>query len=198
MLDPVTTTQATTDRSARTRTTLLDAAEALILEQGISGFTVEGLFQRTGIAKTTIYRHWPSRSDLLAAAIDSMSAHASTPDTGSLRRDLLTYFVTGARSLEGSPLGKMASLAGIVEAGQRDPEVVAAVKRTSTLMLGTMRELLERGRARGEVRDDRDLGAAANTLVGAIFIRTVFLDARLSDEYLADVVDTVIEGLSPR
>jgi AcrR family transcriptional regulator len=198
MLDTVTTSQPTTDRTARTRTTVLDAAESLVLEQGISGFTVEGLVQRTGIAKTTIYRHWPSRSDLLAATIDSMIEHELAPDTGSVRGDLLTFFVVGARSLERSSFGKMASLAGIVEAGQRDPEVVAAVKRTSASMLGTIRDLLQRGRERDEIRGDCDLSTAANTLVGAVFIRSVFLDERLSEQYVTEVVDTVLDGLSPR
>ena len=56
-------------RVARTRATVLGAAIDLLAERGYSGFSVEGVVERTGIAKTTLYRHWPTRDDLLAAAI---------------------------------------------------------------------------------------------------------------------------------
>ena len=54
-------------RVARTRAVVLDAAIDLLAERGYSGFSVEGVVDRTGVAKTTLYRHWPTRDDLLAA-----------------------------------------------------------------------------------------------------------------------------------
>jgi AcrR family transcriptional regulator len=186
----------TNDRAARTRAVVLEAAGVLLLERGLSGFTIDGLVERTGIAKTTIYRHWPTRSDLAAAAIDSLGAPGVAPNVGSVRGDLLEYFIAGARALKGD-LGPNAirNLAGIVEAGRRDPAVVAAVNRAVTQMLGTVRGILERGKARGEVGPDCDLEVAANLLLGGVFIRTTFLDQDLSDDYLRAVVDAVLRSL---
>src|ERR1700683_2837051 len=102
-------TQNVDPRVARTRATVLGAAIDLLAERGYSGFSVEGVVERTGIAKTTLYRHWPTRDDLLAAAISRLDGAVldgsgldgagldsarldgagSLPDTGSVRQDLL-------------------------------------------------------------------------------------------------------------
>ena len=37
---------------------MLAAAIDLLAERGYSGFSIEGIVERTGIAKTTLYRHW--------------------------------------------------------------------------------------------------------------------------------------------
>ena len=55
-------------RVARTREVVLDAAIDLLAERGYSGFSVEGVVDRTKVAKTTLYRHWPTRDDLLDQA----------------------------------------------------------------------------------------------------------------------------------
>jgi hypothetical protein len=69
-------------RVARTQATALGAAIELLAERGYSGFSVEGVVERTGVAKTTLYRHWPTRDDLLAAAIASSTVpgRSLTPD----------------------------------------------------------------------------------------------------------------------
>lgn len=51
--------------------TILDAARALLDEAGYAAFNVDVIAERTGIAKTTIYRRWPTKGALVAAAIDS-------------------------------------------------------------------------------------------------------------------------------
>lgn len=57
----------------RTRTTVLQATREILGERGYQGFTVEAVFRRTGVAKTTIYRHWPRRADLLHDALTSVN-----------------------------------------------------------------------------------------------------------------------------
>ena len=67
---------------------MLDAASELLAEEGYGGFTVDGVAARSGVAKTTIYRHWPTRGDLLAATMACFNECPATPDTGSLRTDV--------------------------------------------------------------------------------------------------------------
>ncbi len=70
----------------------LDAARDLLLAQGPDAFTVDAVAQRSGVAKTTIYRHFASAHDLMVAAIGSLIEPLPTPNTGSLRDDLLALF----------------------------------------------------------------------------------------------------------
>jgi AcrR family transcriptional regulator len=66
--DPIDGTGTPADpRVARTRAAVLNAGIDLLAERGYPGFTIDAIVARTGIAKTTIYRHWPSRDSLLTA-----------------------------------------------------------------------------------------------------------------------------------
>ncbi|MEV4188745.1 TetR/AcrR family transcriptional regulator, partial [Streptosporangium canum] len=61
----------------------------LLAGKGYDGLTVEGVAERSGVNKTTIYRWWPSKAALLAAALVEADLLAmEPPDTGSLRKDL--------------------------------------------------------------------------------------------------------------
>src|ERR1700678_1090144 len=66
----------------------LAAAYELLTEFGLSGASVDEVSRRSGVAKTTIYRHWPSRTALLFDAVMQFAPRLLTPDTGSLRSDL--------------------------------------------------------------------------------------------------------------
>lgn len=64
---------------------ILEATRALLRETGYGGFTVDGVAERTGIAKTTIYRRWPSKGALVAAAIAPLAPQ--TGDAESILRE---------------------------------------------------------------------------------------------------------------
>ena len=67
--------------------TLLAAARELLDEAGYAAFNVDVIAERTGIAKTTIYRRWPTKGALVAAALDSVPAHTSATDPEAILRE---------------------------------------------------------------------------------------------------------------
>ena len=69
-------------RSDEARRKALDAARDLIVEKGVVNLTIEDVAARSGVAKTTIYRHWPERTSLIVDAVNAMFEHLRTPDTG--------------------------------------------------------------------------------------------------------------------
>src|SRR5215203_5293355 len=79
-------------RSEEARRKALAAAIDLLVEKGVGDLTIEEVAQRSGVAKTTIYRHWPERASLIVDTVRTSFEHVSTPDTGSLRGDLETFF----------------------------------------------------------------------------------------------------------
>ena len=62
-------------RRADADATILNAARELLDETGYAAFNVDVISERTGIAKTTIYRRWPTKSALVAAAIDTFPSN---------------------------------------------------------------------------------------------------------------------------
>ena len=78
--------------STEARDKMVLAAQQLIGDHGVEGFTVDEVARRSGVAKTTIYRHFPNPNDLAIEAIDCMVEPFEEFDTGELRGDLLAFF----------------------------------------------------------------------------------------------------------
>ena len=85
------TQQGVNPRTTRVRQVILDAAGDLLVEHGAGEVTASRIAQETGVARTTIYRHWPDQSHLLLDTIDSLVApHSPTTFTDDLEADLMT------------------------------------------------------------------------------------------------------------
>lgn len=182
-------------RVARTRTAVLAAAIDLLAERGYSGFSVEGVVERTGIAKTTLYRHWPTRDALLAAAIGQLGGPGPLPDTGSVRedlQDLLARWVQAARTPQWQRC-----MPALVEAAARHPELAEIIAGlTTTEVLGQIETLLRRGIERGELRRDLDPQLAASALIGPIVFRRLLLHETPTIQRVSTVIDLLMQGIS--
>ncbi|MFZ0903036.1 MAG: TetR/AcrR family transcriptional regulator [Mycobacterium sp.] len=94
----------TDPRPARSRARLLEAATALLRSGGPSAVTVDAVTRAANVARATLYRHFPSGNDLLAAAFNSLIPPAPMPsDNGALRDRLITLVVAWGQSLADAP-----------------------------------------------------------------------------------------------
>lgn len=82
-------TSVTDPRIVRTRARVLDAASALLLEGGPRAVTVDAVVARSGVAKTTIYRHWPSHEELVVALYVHVAPTIDLPDPSLTPRQAL-------------------------------------------------------------------------------------------------------------
>jgi AcrR family transcriptional regulator len=186
-------------RVARTRATVLGAAIELLAERGYSGFSVEGVVERTGIAKTTLYRHWPTRDDLLAAAIArldgaGLDGAGPLPDTGSVRQDLLDLQARRVRAARTTQWERC--IPALVEAAAHHPELAEVIARLTGQILAQIETLLARGVERGELRDGLDPQLAASVLIGPIVFRRLLLHEAPTLQRVADVIDLLMQGIA--
>lgn len=94
----------TDPRPARSRARLLDAATALLRSGGPSAVTVDAVLRGANVARATLYRHFPSGNDLLAAAFQSLIPPAPMPpDDGSLRDRLTALLLAWADHIAEAP-----------------------------------------------------------------------------------------------
>lgn len=91
--------RAADPRMARSRAAVLGTALELLVERGIAGTTIEAIAQRSGVAKTTIYRQWNSQAALTLDALRSILRPPADPDTGTLRGDLVALLTGFAAAL---------------------------------------------------------------------------------------------------
>ena len=101
----MTITEGSTDpRPARSRARLLEAAAALLRSGGPSAVTVEAVTRTANVARATLYRHFPSGNDLLAAAFNSLIPPSPIPpDEGSLRDRLVALVLAQAEAVAQAP-----------------------------------------------------------------------------------------------
>lgn len=181
-------------RSEAVSRAILDATLDLIAEHGsIGAISVEGIAARSGASKTTIYRRWASKEELVAAAVDSIKAppEMDLPHT-SVRDDLVRL----GRSVRSSLSEKEQRILRVImlETGS-NPELrehqQRAMARRRDFSRGVFRYWVERG----ELRSDIDVGIAA-----AMFINTVLMIV-VYDHYpdlrSPDVVERVVDHLLP-
>ena len=87
-------------RVLRSKAAVLRATAELLVEQGSAGVTIEGIAERSGVAKTTIYRHWRSRSQLVFAGFESLFKPITpAPHEGPIRQQLETILGSLVRGL---------------------------------------------------------------------------------------------------
>ncbi|HEY3956757.1 MAG TPA: TetR/AcrR family transcriptional regulator [Streptosporangiaceae bacterium] len=85
-------------RSVRIREQILEAAEAMLSEGGYGSLTIEGAALRSGVAKTTIYRYWPTKAALTAEVLRRRTDIGVMPDSGDARADLISFLSVNLRN----------------------------------------------------------------------------------------------------
>jgi AcrR family transcriptional regulator len=166
---------------------ILDAALAELAEGGFDRLTIEAVAQRARTGKSAIYRRWTTKQELAADAIVHALPDAPAAKTsGDLRTDLLSYFQQWADGLAG-PLGVAVHALG------SDPSVAAVVKeRVFAQRERVLRDILEAGVARGDVRPDALVKDCLD--VGAALFRTRLEEfgPHIPRDAVAGIVDNVL------
>jgi AcrR family transcriptional regulator len=175
---------------------ILDATLEILFDKGYAGVTIEGVAARSGVGRPTIYRRWSSKPALVIAAISQSVGVSPTPDTGSLRRDLLTFQRQQARMMDWPASRRIT--AGLVADLVADPELAEPYFRD---YLEPRRisvwEALRRGVDRGELRADADFSLIYDMLLGPLFVRSVVRGEPLGPDLAEQTVDAVLAAFGP-
>ncbi|ODQ96394.1 TetR family transcriptional regulator [Mycolicibacterium holsaticum] len=114
-------------RNAMVRARILAATTELVARDGIAGFRYDEVAERAGVHKTSVYRNWPDREDLVAEALLQYAEDlASVADTGDIRRDLVDYLMDLARGLD-TPFGE--ALVSAIRPTRENPAIRQTVAR---------------------------------------------------------------------
>lgn len=112
-------------RVARTRETVLAAAVSLLTEQGVSGLTHQTLAARSGLSRATLYRRWPSITQLLLDLLDTFRMPDFVNDGKSVEERVRSNLAIQSRHF-GDPRYMSVYLA--VQSVARDPEVAPRLR----------------------------------------------------------------------
>jgi AcrR family transcriptional regulator len=179
-------------RSEDARRRVMDATVSALLAVGLEGTTIEEIADRSGVAKTTIYRNFGGRENLIVEAVGSCLVAGPTPDTGSLDGDLGELF-GGYDHDEHRPINELLPL--LLDERRRDPAMHAAVEAILAERQRPLRTVLQLAQLRGEVDPDLDLDIALAVLIGPLTYRRVVQGEAITDDFIAAVLPGAIAAL---
>jgi AcrR family transcriptional regulator len=178
------------ERVRRSREAVLTATHQLLSESGFSGVSVDEVSLRSGVAKTTIYRHWPNRSALLLDACSRMGSKLEVPDTGSLKGDIGELASKMAERLRSKNFSSV--LPSIIDAAERDPEIAAVHARLHAGFMAPLRSVIERAQQRGELPASSDPSEIIAAIVGPLFYRRWFSREPLDERFVRGIVERAV------
>jgi len=180
-------------RSARVRTAVLTVTVEVLFESGFDALSIREIAKRAGVHESSIYRRWGTKADLVSDALASrMGLEVPTPDTGSLREDLLALLRALAAFI-GTPLGENV----VRMALRRDlPDSDAARDRFWTDRFTRGSVILDRAEVRGELRPGIDRFLTLETLVGPLYLRLLLTREPLNEAIIENVVDLILTGIA--
>ena len=180
-------------RTERSKEAVLAETYRQLSRSGLANVSIDEISRVSGVSKTTVYRHWPSRSALLIDACSRLGGTADAPNTGGLRGDLDALLSGLAERLRTA--GWSAVVPSIVDAAERDGDVLAMQAGWHKGLMEPFGVVVERAKARGEVPPHADPQDMVATTVGALFYRRWFsrepIDARFVDAIASAAVAAI-------
>jgi AcrR family transcriptional regulator len=179
-------------RNSDSDAALLAAASEALLAGGYDGLVVDELARGVGVAKTTVYRRWPTKNHLVASVIAQWQEAVAVPDSGDVVADVTAVTAGMCRALDPAPMRRL--VAELASASVRDAALRADVERVWADRRAAVQELLERGVASGDLRADLDVATVMDQLAGAVYYRVLISGEPLDDDYARRLVRSVVAG----
>ncbi len=184
-------------RGAALEEALLEAAWQELVAVGYARFTIEGVAARAGTSRPVIYRRWPDRSELAVAAVRHFgrTEPVPTPDTGSVRDDLITLLRDASKGrTELAALFSVQMGEFFAETGRTPADLRAEFLGAKRQPFG-IEQVLQRGIERGEIDPDR-LTPRIAALPADLLRHELLMTLRpAAEETIVEIVDQVFMPL---
>lgn len=181
-------------RVAHTRQVVIDAVADLLSTDSFANLTMDAIATRSGVARSTIYRHWPDRVELMIEAFEAVSSVTEPIDPrGPIHADLRATGASLVRGLTEHRWGRI--LACLVSTAGHDDEIHRALSAFGRARRAETAEVFSRAVARGEIRSDLDPVCEAERFAGPFFLRRLVTADLLDDEFVESQVQATCRAL---
>lgn len=177
-------------RSARVVESVLQATAVELGKVGFLALRIEDVAARSGVNKTTIYRRWATKEELVAAMLEHMTVSHEVPNTGSVRGDLsalLGSIVENAQTQEGRGLVRL------IQAERGRAEFAPILRKSRAAHLKARRTIFERAIARGEIPAGSDTSVLVEFALAPLIAR-LLNDNPIDPPFITLLVNTLVAG----
>lgn len=180
-------------RNPASQEAILDAAEAILREDGIAGFSIEAVARRARAGKPTIYRWWPNRTTLMLDVYKRFKNARTFPDTGTLRGDLVAFLENQLLGFWKDRLCGTVYRAVIAEA-QSDADAAAALYAYQAERKAVAVQMIDLAKARGEVSAEVNGALIVDLIVSYAWHQLLLGRVTESMDGIEGVVDGILMG----
>jgi|SRR5690625_1359659 len=186
-------------RSKKSHQAILRATRELLIELGVHELTIEGVAEKAGVGKATIYRHWKSKEDLIAEALGSIADEIEIPNTGNAIHDFATVLddmVKVANDVAlSSPTVLKRLMAGLLES----PLLMEIYKEKFILpRRKVLNHIIERGIEKGQIRPDINIEYLIDIIGGSYLYNLLINDEQVNvHEWLKEIKPIIKTGITP-
>jgi len=177
-------------RVQRSMSAVLAACVDLMVERGLHAVTVDSIAARSGVAKSTIYRHWSTRDDVIADAWRTIGRPEQPVESGDLDSDVRALLGSLAERLDTPPLSVL--VPELMAASERDPALASLFEQVLRDRRRPIGERLRQAVDDSEMPADLDVDLAVSLLVGPLLHRRLLQREHLDERWLDQVARTVL------
>jgi AcrR family transcriptional regulator len=171
---------------------ILEATHRLLREQGYDRLTMDAVARAAGVARTTVYRRYKDKADLVSAAIETLRTPVKRPATGDARRDLIAHLDSVRRNYGVSLAGTL-----LMEEPYNPRLLDLFRERMVTPQRRIVAETIQEGIDRGQIRPEVNVEGVLDLLLGAFFA-AVFASGRPGPDWPEAIVDALWPALAAR
>ncbi len=178
-------------RAVKSREKLLHAATTLLVESGPRGVTVDAVSESSGVAKSTLYRHWPSRDELLIDVVRCSIPQMPPPDLGGAFDEVLRTYVCGVAQALGDPEWSRI-IPALMSLRHTMPDLALVAEGDRLEKMEVLGSILDIGVAEGRIPAGIDPADAASVLIGPLVFSALASEEDRLDHLANYVVDRFI------
>lgn len=179
-------------RSERVVASVFEAALMELAEVGYTALRLDDVATRAGVAKTTIYRRWPSKFELVGDALRQVRTwHEPLPDTGRVRQDIYTLLDRAVRLLSE---GQGRAVARVMTTEHGDPEFERLARQMRDESRSYRARIIENAITRGELPNYTDSNMVMDSIFAPIMTRIIKFNEKVDRTTRERIIDLVITG----
>jgi len=178
-------------RSSRVVSAVMAGTLETLGRVGFARLRVEDVAARSGVNKTTIYRRWPEKIDLVRASLLTIGGDPTEIDTGDVRRDLIESF---RATMRGWATRQGRGALRILAAERTDPVVDALARMVRERYREPRRRILQRAIVRGQIPPATDIELLLDVMTSTVLARVRCRVGPLQVGWLTRVVDLTLAG----
>lgn len=189
-------TQPGRPRNVSTDDAILEAAALRLSRDGYERTSIDLVARDAGVTRPTVYRRWPSKDELVIAAVANQIKGSVHEPTGDLRRDLMDQAESLVERWSGNRYVGMLGTA-IVERRHHPAIYEQLLQKLVEPRRRQMRDILETAQANGQARPDLDIEVIVAMFVGSFYAMTIAGRWEEGENWATRLTDTILAVIAP-